>query len=211
MPTHFKKTPSIILPNDIFLTDEENEELCNLESLKYSFGYGFGQLNDQISLITTTNVGIHYFCIDDMVGIGYVAANANISLDVVKQIVNKLPNMHNMVTKQAYIYLLFNPVVYKDKDLFACILEKAYPLIGESLFSSLLRALTYFPIDTFMVLLKKVNENETNYPTKYYLEETLEREDEIKNWASENNPELDGLPLLWVLKAYGFEKILNSI
>lgn len=205
MTVNFQNIPTTVLPDDVILSKTETEELCTLESLRYNFGYAFGQLNEQTDLVTTTNVGIHYFCIDDSIGMSYAASNVNISLTIVNQIANRLKDGNKlMITKQVYVYLLFNPAVYKNKDSFTSILETAYPLFGENLLISLFRTLNYLPIDAFMVLLKKVDESDAKFLIEDYLEVAVARANEIKSWASENNPQLTELPLSWILKAYGF-------
>jgi hypothetical protein len=193
-----------ILPPEVKLKPKEIQELAKLEESFNSYFQTSHHIND-VNLTNTTNLGVHYFCVENGIGLKKLAGNKKISPDMAFLILCKLDDIATIFTSfDPYYELLNNPVVYKNLDLFKIVFEELYELDDDSVLTLLFRTANYIPVESFMVAMAKVSSSKNDLIKRDYLDLATVRSADILAYAKEKNPDLGELPLSWVLKAYGF-------
>lgn len=203
-PVNNYTTYKTILPPTIKLKPKEIEELSLLEERFEAYIQNTDSEND-VKISSTTNIGVHYFCVENGVGLKILASNKKISPDIAFLILCKLDDIATVLSSSdAYYELLNNPVVYKNLDLFNIVLEETYKLDGASTLTLLFRSAAYMPISSLMAVMIKAGSSNNNFVKKGYLQVASVRSVDILAYVKEKTPELGEVPLTWVLKAYGF-------
>lgn len=212
-----RKACKTSLPDTVVLTSAEMKELIKLEKaykiidrIKSPFVQQCSiaiLLGDEILFQETRNIGIHYFCLENNIGLLALSANRNISKETAISLFNK--NFNDELRINALRLTLFSmPVVYNDLELFEMLFNKSFSSIGEDILGFAGHLSGFYPINVFMFLLPQAIESEVTYN---YAHAIVNREKEILEWVNENNPALSNLPLAWVLKAYGYKSNLEEL
>ena len=203
------RTVKTVLPLDVSLSMEEARELMGLEKLAATSGFTPQQLVSKFNIAITENVGIYYFCIEKCFALRKLAKNPNISpliAYLIERKVSEVKPADELGTRHA---LLFNPVVYNDKFTFKAIFANVAK--GLDMMYALAPLLPKADISVFMILLAEMGgmdmgryiASSANMTTSIYTNRAIAREEEIHAWAAEFAPDFSGLPLSWILKAYG--------
>lgn len=190
-----------VLPLDVELTHDEKRELMELEKLEGTSSFTTSQLAKRFNVITTTNVGIHYFCIEKSIGLYELAKNKTISTLIAYLLERKVSLTKHSAAFSVRFNLLFNPAVYNNASAFKSIFAKqAY---GDSLMYALIPLLAKVNMEVFMFLIVEAGEVKTESTQVLYIKRATAREEEIYAWVAEFAPDFSDLPLSWILKAYG--------
>lgn len=208
------RTPKTVLPLDIVLSNEEIKELCELERLFDNTGFTPSQLSNKFLVSSTTNIGIHYFCVEKNMALRVLASNETISPLVAYLILRKSEFAHYGSSLSNCYKLLGNPVVFKDFDLFKMIFNEAFVKSSEGGFTEVSQDLLFslktlvgvMPVSVIMFLLPFVGETQSDFLCKSYIKSTSSRANEIMAWLEETSHELAGVPFSWILRAYNIHE-----
>jgi hypothetical protein len=217
----FLPIPKTILPKGLKLTDEEIIELCKLEeqcdamasldaspTLAFDSSRGMFVPSNRIihfSFISTTNIGVHYFCVERNIALKVLSNNRHLSKEMVLLIFNKIKPFRGNDKEATQVNLLCHRVVFNDLELFAKLFFILFPENKKSILTSVGVVISYAPIDILMFMLPivfKVNNKEQNISYKAV---AINRSFSVLEWVEQNEPELAGLPLSWIFKTYGFK------
>lgn len=201
------KTFHTILPADVNLTVEQKNTLIHLERM---FDKGFTENNIKSNLQTnfnnTTNVGIHFFCIENRFALSTLAKNKNLSSLSVFLLLRKIDEKNpSLGIYNSILYgLLSNPVVLKEELLFK---EIFYTLskINGSIWQCNLSPETLLKLDInlFLFLLEQGNATVMDDISMIHIRHTIKtRGQEISSYFANTEPDLADVPLSWILKAY---------
>jgi hypothetical protein len=207
------KTPKTRLPKSVFLSDFKTLELLNLENMFFNKSKENNQnvfdAAAEFNVAHNTNVGIHYFCIENDFELSSIASNKNISLEIAETIFEKTSSLNIARRTTIYYVLVCNPVVSANFELF----KKVFKFIN---FDNSFATLTIdfiAPVASIEVLMLVLNELRRSVANKspalkeerfITFTKSLEpRKEEITQWLKDNNSDLVGLPFSWVLKLYG--------
>lgn len=198
------RTVQTELPLDMTLSKDEKNELIELEKLTATSSFTPVQLAQRFNVSTTTNAGIHYFCVGNNFSLQLLARNPNLAPLLVFLINLKLTATSPSNATSTRGSLLSNPVVLRNLDLFKVIFGALTTDGASNFFAIYGRTMGKVNIEIFMFLLAEVGDI-TDEPTKsLYARRAKDREQEVYVWAGEHAPDFAGLPLSWILRAYGF-------
>lgn len=196
-----------VLPANVILSAAEIHELCDLEQVFKKIYKMFGMKSsdfapyvqelDRFDVDTTTNAGIHYFCIEKKAGLVDLVSNRNISPDVALGILEKSKN--DFISRRK---LLHNSVVFNNLPVFKKVFIEGEP----SVLVALITYAPYMHVSTLLFLLSFVAKNESMYMHKAYSGIADQRSEEIIEWMNEVMPESEDLPLSWILRLHGFNQ-----
>lgn len=198
------KTPKTLLPSDLVLYVQDKRDLCELEETYQEIDFYYGRFPAKFNLTLTTNVGIHYFCIENSFHLRALASNENLTEHFIHLIFNQLNYSESSDDRDIVYNILRNSVVYENAILFETIFNKVFPDDEIDVLMGLRGMVFTAPINILMFVLPHVgNLVGMKNLVLDYLDTTKMREEEILEWVAINNKPLAKLPLSWVLKAYG--------
>lgn len=195
------------------LTFTETQELQKLEAL-YASGeiyssqeLGVKELYEDFNFKTTTNTGIHNFCIDRMFNLVALASNETITLLTASLIFYKEKDKAGSVAKYVSYELLRNPVVYNNAELYNLIFDNASSVDYEETLLALLYSVEFIPVTVLLPMLLKVNTalQQDSFIKSHYLHNVYLRKVEIREWLNNKYPMPETTPFSWVLRSYGVQ------
>jgi hypothetical protein len=196
-----------VLPKNLYLDEEQLDELLQLEST-FDTELDSYYFIDRFNILETSNVGIHYFCIENKFALDQIGLNEALSIEMAFLLFEKLEAdeiLSNSVV--GYRHLLDNSVVLKNSELFQTLCYKFERSFKNRLTAAMASIVYSISIDNLMFLLdKRFVEGSGYYFHKYNFDAAL-REPEILAWVEKNVPDLKDVPPKWILKVYGLERI----
>lgn len=194
-----QRIPSTVLPTDLILSLGEIDELYYLEQMYKSGDFSETRLVWKFNIENTANVGIHYFCVENDFALEGLAYSRRISATIAELILNVKINNRKAHSLQIIDNLVVNPIVYNNFALF----QKVYNYTPEGyLLTKMQLRASSMPVEVLLFILPKARKSRYAGTKKSYERIFDVRKYDILNWLKENNPELEGLPETWVLKAY---------
>lgn len=217
-------TYKTVLPPEVKLTPYEIAELSELEEqcdritsvkpihkLTFDSSRGMSVPSNMVlhfSFIATTNVGVHYMCVERNIALRVLSNNLSLSKEMILLIFRRNQKLRGQDKEATEFNLLAHKNVYTDLDFFKTLYNQI--MLDTSiryLLNSIRGYLAYTPINILMFMLHEVVLFADEKIIQEYAEVAIRRKEMVLEWVAQNEPELAGLPLSWVLKVYGINGV----
>jgi len=189
------------VPSHVKLTKREQTAFLKLKASMTNHAMAIEEIHANFKLDKTSNRGVLWFCLLHPHQTNPIYSNPNISFEMLNILLKREYENNSMITGLMRRDLFWNPRSYVDFEFFKTVYDKVNA--DEALnFSSSAFNVTLANTEV-LLFVHSLPDNQMLNRIRFLVDDLVEiRKPEIRKWIEKRHPELKGLPLSWILRAY---------